>query len=586
MELKKYVRILLYSLYLYFFSNSLFAASKTDSIALYIEKKETIKALIYARKISEVYKKNQNYPAYCDIMMQKADLYSQFNDIKNALMVLYENAIVAKQQKLIKYEIISYNEIAKLNIQIFEYTKAKKYLKLSEAKAIAYKNNDLLADVYRRFFNLCASTKSDSTKYYIEKTIYYTQFSKEIISKYKTISNISQYYLSVNENDKAKKYLDSGYVLAKKTGIKKHIYKALGNLAIYEMTVTENYEKAERMLLEVINSIPNDTELQIIGNAYSNLSYVYEKKGNYKKALEYNNKYFELYDQINQSSINEATRDIEIKYAVNDMEHEFKEKKNAIIKKEERNTKLLLLFAGLFIFAGFIFYFYYQNLLLKQKNKFKDFDSQLQYKIISATLDGQDQERAKISNMLHDHVSALLSSVGLHLSAIENSLPAEQSIQLSKPKALLKEAHDKVRDLSHDLVPTLLSKFGLAISIKNLCENYSTSLLKINCISELGRNRRFTVELETKIYFIISELLNNVAKHSKATKCMLFIEEVNQNIHVKIQDNGIGFNSKKITKSNGFGLTQIMARIKTMNGNFKIITDDKNGTIINISVPI
>ncbi|EKT3958340.1 histidine kinase [Flavobacterium psychrophilum] len=266
------------------------------------------------------------------------------------------------------------------------------------------------------------------------------------------------------------------------------------------------------------------------------------------------------------------------------MKTNLKKKKKKILEKQERNQKLLLLLASLFIFTGIIFYFYYQNLLLKEKNKLKDIDAKLQYKIISATLDGQDQERNKISAILHDHVSAVLSSVGLHLSAFESSLTKEQIADLKKTRSLLKNAHDKVRDLSHELVPPLLVKFGLQFALRDLCENNTNSIIQFEFYSTLEKNQRYNAEFETKIFFIVSELLNNVMKHSKASKSKLLLEEIDGKLHITIEDNGIGFNLKNISISNGFGITQIRARIKNMKGDLKIKSKIGQGTIIYIKI--
>jgi len=229
-----------------------------------------------------------------------------------------------------------------------------------------------------------------------------------------------------------------------------------------------------------------------------------------------------------------------------------------------------------------LFYIFFQNLKLKQKNKLKDLDSDLQYKIISATLDGQDQERNKISEVLHDNVSATLSSVGLHLSAFESSLTPEQRTDLKKTRALLKQAHDKVRDLSHELVPPLLVKFGLQFALKDLCENNSNSLVKFNYHSELPKSKKFNHDFETKIFYFVSELFNNATKHSKATEVNLNLKEVNGLLQIIVSDNGKGFNTKE--KPFGFGLTQIRARVKNMNGNLKLFSKPDEGTIITITV--
>ncbi|WP_411377288.1 histidine kinase [Flavobacterium psychrophilum] len=152
-------------------------------------------------------------------------------------------------------------------------------------------------------------------------------------------------------------------------------------------------------------------------------------------------------------------------------------------------------------FCWYYLLFLLPKFIIKEKNKLKDIDAKLQYKIISATLDGQDQERNKISAILHDHVSAVLSSVGLHLSAFESSLTKEQIADLKKTRSLLKNAHDKVRDLSHELVPPLLVKFGLQFALRIFAKTTQTQLSNLNFILLWKKTKDIMLNLKQK-YFL------------------------------------------------------------------------------------
>jgi signal transduction histidine kinase len=558
--------------------------AKSDSLYFYLVQKNAIKALSYAHYKSNEYLQRRDYEAYCDIILKKAELYEKFNDKENALKALYQGVNIAEKQNLKENKVLFYRYIGALNILMFEFEKAKKHLRKAEETAVKLKNNELLIKVYQTIFGLHFETESDSTLYFLKKINYYTRSTKNLELKYKNCSNFSQYYQSVEKYSDSKKYLDSAYIYAKKVNKLKFILNTKSNIGVYYMTVEKNFKKGEKEYLEILKLIPKDDEPDAMGNAYLNLSYAYENMGDYKKAYQYNNKYLEIQDNVLNGRLSKSAQEIETKYEIDKIETQFKEKEKQVESKQDRNQKLLLLFASLFVLAGFIFYFYYQNLLLKQKNKLKDIDTKLQYKIISATLDGQDEERNKISGILHDNVSAILSSVGLHLSAFESTLTKEQVQELKKTRSLLKEAHDKVRDLSHELVPPLLVKLGLQYALKDLCEKNSNSLINFIFFSTLPREKRYNTDFETKMYFIVSELLNNVIKHSKASESVLTIEEQGNQLHITIEDNGKGFNVENASKTNGFGITQIRARIKNMHGDIKIKSKLKEGSTITIKV--
>ncbi|MBM4675725.1 sensor histidine kinase [Flavobacterium psychrophilum] len=555
-----------------------------DSVDFYVDKNNPAKTINFARKKTAQLLYEKKYDEYCTAMLKKSSLYEQFNDKENALKVLFEALSVAEKHNLTEKQILIYKKTGDINNQIFEYTKSKKYLKIAEKTALKYNNKELLIQVYRGLFKVYSETSSDSTFYFLKKIEFYSKGLNNLEIKYKNYSNFSQYYLSVSDNKLGKKYIDSAYSYALKIGDKKFISRSYGNLGYYYMVVEKNYQKSKDIFIQLIKTFPKNSEPEILGNAYLNAAESFRGLGDFENAYLYQDMYIALQDDVVNGKISQSNQALELKYTTNKVENEFKEKEKKILEKQERNQKLLLLFASLFIFTGIIFYFYYQNLLLKEKNKLKDIDAKLQYKIISATLDGQDQERNKISAILHDHVSAVLSSVGLHLSAFESSLTKEQIADLKKTRSLLKNAHDKVRDLSHELVPPLLVKFGLQFALRDLCENNTNSIIQFEFYSTLEKNQRYNAEFETKIFFIVSELLNNVMKHSKASKSKLLLEEIDGKLHITIEDNGIGFNLKNISISNGFGITQIRARIKNMKGDLKIKSKIGQGTIIYIKI--
>ncbi|MEN2413510.1 sensor histidine kinase [Flavobacterium mesophilum] len=222
---------------------------------------------------------------------------------------------------------------------------------------------------------------------------------------------------------------------------------------------------------------------------------------------------------------------------------------------------------------------------MKQKIKRKDIKQKILLNVINSGIDSQEIERKKIASFLHDNVNSLLSSAGLHL----NTFTAQNNIQseeIKKAKAILTEAHDLLRDISHELVPSLLVRFGLIYALEDLCERNSNSTIDFAFSSKISTNKRYTEKFEMKIYFIVSELFSNIIKHSNATKAEIFLSEAHNNFKIKIQDDGIGFNAKKTNESEGFGLNRIRARVKKFKGDFDIVSKVHQGTTIKIKIPL
>ncbi|WP_244160826.1 sensor histidine kinase [Flavobacterium defluvii] len=241
----------------------------------------------------------------------------------------------------------------------------------------------------------------------------------------------------------------------------------------------------------------------------------------------------------------------------------------------------------LIILLFFLFYFVYQNNKLKQKIKRKDAKQKILLNVINAGIDSQETEQKKIASFLHDNINSLLSSAGLHLNVFttKNNI---QSEEIQKAKAILLEAHDLLRDISHDLVPTLLVRFGLIYALEDLCERNSNSSIEFKFSSSVLTETRYSEKFETKLYFIVSELLSNIIKHSEAQKAQISLHENQNQLIIIIHDNGKGFNAEKLNEIEGFGLNRIRVRIKKLKGNFSIISraNENTGTSVKIKVPI
>lgn len=250
-----------------------------------------------------------------------------------------------------------------------------------------------------------------------------------------------------------------------------------------------------------------------------------------------------------------------------------------------RSRKVVSLSVVLIIILSFLFYFFYQNNKLKQKIKRKDIKQKILLNVINAGIDTQEIERKKIASFLHDNINSLLSSVGLHLNAFttQNNIKSEE---IQKAKAILQEAHDLLRDMSHDLVPTLLVRFGLIYALEDLCERNTNSSIDFQFSSTISTDRRYNEKFEMKVYFIVSELFSNIIKHSQAKKAKIALSENDKQLIITIHDDGKGFKTEKLNEAEGFGLNRIRARIKKYKGSLAIVSKADEGTSIKIKIPL
>jgi signal transduction histidine kinase len=123
----------------------------------------------------------------------------------------------------------------------------------------------------------------------------------------------------------------------------------------------------------------------------------------------------------------------------------------------------------------------------------------------------------------------------------------------------------------------------LSVAIQDVCEKSSNSSIKLNCESK--NMERFDQNFEIKMFNIISELINNILKHSNAKIGTIKLEQINGKLQVIVFDDGKGFDVDKVQGKSGIGLSQVEARIKAFEGIIKL-KSNATGTRIYISVPV
>ncbi|HSD07832.1 tetratricopeptide repeat-containing sensor histidine kinase [Flavobacterium sp.] len=504
--------------------------------------------------------------------------------------VALEHAIKNKNDYLIAN---SYLIIASNFDELTEPLKALHYYNLG--LHYAYKTNNFT--LKNQFFNnlgniYCFDKKQyDRGIYYYKKSL---QLSQQILDKkqiFLTKLNITWAYFDIGNFQEGFSYLEYINKYQPIFGSESTIV-ALNMLnGMYYSFVNQN-EKADfyfQKAIEFGNSGNEKSDLAFSHLEYSKfLNKIHEPQKAYEN-LCLSNKITEelnIEEKLNKANIVGINLEIDhYKRAMDQIQTSYKTKQDILIDEQSKNKKIVIIVLVILVCTIMSFYYFFQNIHLKQKNKLKDVQSKIHENIINATIDGQELEREKISTFLHDNISSLLSSAGLHLNVF-TSQQKTQPEEISKTKEILEEAHKQIRNLSHELMPTLLVRFGLLYALEDLCEKTSNSRIKIVFNSLIKTKKRYNKDFEMKLYFIIAELINNIIKHSNATSALISIEEEDSFLIINVSDNGSGFKNNQFETYEGFGINQIRARINNMKGEFIIDSALYKGTTVYLKIPI
>ena len=204
----------------------------------------------------------------------------------------------------------------------------------------------------------------------------------------------------------------------------------------------------------------------------------------------------------------------------------------------------------------------------------------------------QEEERRRIARELHDQMGQNLTALNVGLKSL---LDRQSRSDLgSRVQHLQELATQTARDLHRvavELRPTALDDLGLVKAICALIETWSTRY-RIDVDFEAGQYKAVGVssEIETILYRIIQEGLNNVAKHSGATRVALVLRRTADQVHAIIEDNGRGFDAPAASQSgNGsghLGLLGIQERLDMVGGNFKVESAPQRGATLFVRIPI
>ena len=513
------------------------------------------------------------------------------------------NSIMAEaftKSRNYKKAIVFYKRALKLIGELGRYDEKSRKQLLKKLELIRYQTILQLGGTYHKL-----SLKGDLPIYRDSSMYFYNAIindnsiindEKLLRLKAKAFSNLSGIFSEDSKYKLAEEYANMAIEIHREQNNKMSESAALSNLAnifIYQ----ESYKNAKDIYKQALKLIENDkssTATQFKEALYENIAYSMYKLKDYK-AYEVQTISYNLKDSLRDKEIRGMIEEIAYKYDF--------DKGKELGRKEEENKSLknqrtfwAIGIGGFIIILSLLFWvnFYklkQKNLRLKlsqsqliQHQNLEKVRSEAQVRILNATIDGKETERKQIAETLHDSVSALLSSANLHLQATRSQLKGEVPIEIDKTQKIITEASQKIRDLSHTLVSSVLLKFGLKYAIKDMADKYSNSQIKID--TRIGETRRYHQNFEIKVYNIIQEFVNNILKHSKAEKAMIKLDEVNGKLSFKITDDGIGFDKTRITNKDGLGINQIEARIQMMQGEFNIDSVKKNGTVIKIVLPI
>ncbi|HEX2535829.1 MAG TPA: sensor histidine kinase [Chitinophagaceae bacterium] len=316
---------------------------------------------------------------------------------------------------------------------------------------------------------------------------------------------------------------------------------------------------------------------------YEALAINFEADGDYPNASLAYKKISELKDSIYAAANPQALAEMQTRYETGKKERQIQEQEFALAKK---NYWIGGIF-GLLVLGSLLAYFIYRQKQLAAEKKLQQALLRQQEAATRAVLEAEEAERQRIAKDLHDGVGQMMSAAKMNLSAYEHEAafrtPSER-LAFEKIIQLVDDSCREVRQVSHNMMPNALLQNNLAAALREFLDKLDHKALKVHLYTE-GLEERLDSNVETVLYRVIQECVNNVIRHSGANTLDISILREAGELSATIEDNGRGFRTDASTNE-GIGLRNIRTRIEYLKGTVEIDSAPGKGTAVVLHVPL
>ncbi|HKL02262.1 MAG TPA: triple tyrosine motif-containing protein, partial [Cryomorphaceae bacterium] len=208
---------------------------------------------------------------------------------------------------------------------------------------------------------------------------------------------------------------------------------------------------------------------------------------------------------------------------------------------------------------------------------------------LEAIVNTEEKERERIAKDLHDGIGQLLSSVKINLGVATEIVGKDSAAEklLSLSNSTVDRITRELRNISYNLLPPSLEQFGLASAMEEEVNRLKSDPDLFVHFDSSTRDDKFPKKVETVLFRVFQEVLNNAVKHARAKEVTIQLIQHQKQLMLMIEDDGTGFNPEEaLGKKDSSGLKNLYSRIDLIQGKINIDSDPNAGTSITIEIPL
>lgn len=546
-------------------------------------------AIYYGETALKKFKDSKNYNSIITLYNNLSRAYNDKGQYENAIGSRITGLKLADRHNLQNWIGTFYIGLSYDYHDFEDYPKGIYYGK----KAIHFFLNKKGAEAkdIRSSFNATAINYDDWNKpeqalFYHKQNLKYIK-GKDTLLLHSTFNNIGNTLLKQKKFEEAKKWLlRSVKIIDFRVKNNDSLYTDYSYATSYTNLATiaaelNQYEEAKRYFDLAFKYAKKSETAEKLRDYYQQKIIFNKKYNKLSEAIEEQENYIKLRDSIYTAEKNKTIAELETKYQTEKKEKQILQHQAEV---KQKNTWLLLISSfviiGLILFRNFRAKAKLQKEQLELENKL--LEEQSNYKI--------QEQRLEISRELHDNVGSQLTFIISILDNLKNSSVQFDDAIDKKINTLTNFANKSISEL-RDTIWVLNSKQLRLSELKSRMLNFikdageSVDTIRFQFGFDIHNDVQLSSKQAINLYRILQEIVNNAIKHANAKDISVSISQIENELQIKISDNGIGFDYES-KKKKSFGLTNIQNRVQEINGNLEVESNQTKGTNYSIKVKL
>ncbi len=247
---------------------------------------------------------------------------------------------------------------------------------------------------------------------------------------------------------------------------------------------------------------------------------------------------------------------------------------HGIYARAERNVYLFLAAMLVLISLTSLYLVQSNRRMFQQVAALAERRSELAQQLISM----QESTFRSISRELHDDFGQILTAIGVMLQRTGRRDPELREVQ-----EIVQSTLEKVRSLSHALHPVALDEAGFESALDTYLPGFERQTgIRIR-YEKAGASRELDRGVAIHVYRVMQEALNNIARHSKATRAAVRLSFLPESVVLEVEDEGVGFGNRE---KQGLGLVSMRERAEMVKGRVEFLDREGGGALVRLTVPL